>query len=265
MRLKWKKTIWISILCGVLITFPLTTAWGVGAGTKGADVFAVQGMLSSLGDFRGTITGYYGTETISAVKQFQKRYNLAVTGTVDDQTLQSILWAYSQIKIAKKPTPAPSDNRTPTPTLKPTPVPKSLSTPVPTAYPLTGLSAEEEQMIQLVNQARAQAGLQALIVDSALTQTARLKSQDMVNLNYFAHQSPTYGSPFDMMSQFGITFQSAGENIACNQTVDAAHQALMNSQGHRDNILNVSFTHIGIGIVNGGQCGQMYTQQFVGR
>jgi uncharacterized YkwD family protein len=135
----------------------------------------------------------------------------------------------------------------------------------PATYPLTGLTADEEQMIQLVNQARAQAGLRALIADSTLTHTARQKSQDMVSLNYFAHRSPTYGSPYEMLSQFGIAFQSAGENIACNHTVAAAHQALMNSQGNRDNILNVSYTSIGIGIINGGQCGQMYTQQFVGR
>src|SRR5665647_1791066 len=167
MKVRWKKTIWISILCGMLVTFPLSTAWGVGAGTKGADVFAVQGMLTSLGDFKGTITGYYGTQTTSAVKQFQKRYNLAVTGTVDEQTLQSILWAYSQMKITKKPTPKPTYFPTPITTPIPinpnltTPVPKApIITPVPKGYPLTGLSAEEEQMIQMVNQARAQAGLQ---------------------------------------------------------------------------------------------------------
>jgi uncharacterized YkwD family protein len=136
---------------------------------------------------------------------------------------------------------------------------------VPTAYPLTGLNASEETMIQLVNQARAQAGLYPLIPDSALTLTARLKSQDMVKLKYFANQSPTYGSPFDMMNQFGITYQSAGENIACNQTVSAAHQALMNSQEQRHNILNSSFNYIGIGIISGGPCGEMYTQEFVGR
>jgi uncharacterized YkwD family protein len=139
------------------------------------------------------------------------------------------------------------------------------TTTVPTAYPLTGLSAAEETMIQLVNQARAQAGLHPLIADAALTHTARLKSQDMVNLKYFAHLSPTYGSPIEMMSQFGITFQSGGENIACSQSVSAAHQAIMNSQGYRDNILNSSFNYIGIGIISGGPCGEMYTQEFVGR
>ncbi|QGQ97961.1 hypothetical protein EHS13_25250 [Paenibacillus psychroresistens] len=254
-KLKWKKTVWISLLCGALLTLPISTVWGVGKGSVGADVFAVQGMLASLGDFNGTITGQYGTLTTTAVQNFQRRYGLPVTGTVDDKTLQSILWAYSQLKITMKSTPIPPVNRTPSQPFKP----------APSTYPITGLTAEEEQMIQMVNQARAQAGLKALIVDSALTQTARLKSQDMINLNYFEHQSPTYGSPFDMMNQFGITFQSAGENIACNQTVAAAHQALMNSQGHRENILNSSFTHIGIGIINGGKCGQMYTQQFVGR
>jgi uncharacterized YkwD family protein len=135
----------------------------------------------------------------------------------------------------------------------------------PTNYPITGLTADEKSMINLVNQARIQAGLHSLISDSSLTQTARLKSQDMVNLNYFAHESPTFGSPFEMMSKFGIAFQTAGENIACNQSVAAAYQALMNSQGHRENILNESFVYIGIGIVGGGPCGQMYTQQFVGR
>lgn len=257
MKLNWKKTIWIGLLCGLLIALPISTAWGFGKGSEGADVFAVQGMLSALGDFNGAITGKYEAVTTAAVQKFQKRYGLPVTGAVDDKTLQSILWAYSQIKISIKPTPIPSLNRTPVPTFKPTPA--------PTTYPMTGLTAAEQTMIQLVNQARAQAGLRELSVDSALTQTARLKSQDMINLNYFAHQSPTYGSPFDMMSQFGINFQSAGENIACNQTVEAAHQALMNSQGHRDNILNSSFNYIGIGIIDGGQCGQMYTQQFVGR
>lgn len=258
--------IWISIVCGALVVFPMSTAWGFGAGSKGSDVLDLQIMLSTLDEFNGTITGYYGTQTVSAVTQFQRRYSLPITGVVDDQTLRSIVWAYSQLKAPPgKATPMPTGNRTPTPPLKPTPASTSMITPVPNAYPLTELSAVEGQMIQLVNQARVQSGLPALTADSALTQTARLKSQDMVNLNYFAHQSPTYGSPFDMMGRFGITFQSAGENIACNQTVIAAHQALMNSQGHRDNILNNSFTSIGIGIVDGGPCGQMYTQQFVGR
>jgi uncharacterized YkwD family protein len=127
------------------------------------------------------------------------------------------------------------------------------------------LTAAEQQMLNLVNTERAKAGLQPLKADPQLTKTARLKSQDMAQNNYFSHQSPTYGSPFDMMKQFGITYRTAGENIAGNQSVAAAHTALMNSSGHRANILNANFNYVGIGIVNGGQYGMMFTQQFVGR
>lgn len=228
-----------------------------GKGAKGPDVFAVQGMLKSLGYFSGTITGYYGPETEASVKRLQQKYGLPATGAVDDKTLESILWAYANAKIPKR-APAPA----PAPTPKP-PVPQPNPTPAP--EPAEGLSAEERQMIDLVNAARQQAGLQPLIADAKLSQVARLKSQDMVDNNYFSHQSPTYGSPFDMMKQFGITYSSAGENIACNQTVQAAHVALMNSPGHRDNILKSTYTHIGIGIVDGGQCGKMFTQQFISK
>jgi len=120
-------------------------------------------------------------------------------------------------------------------------------------------------MLDLVNAARQQAGLQPLAADPELVKIARLKSRDMIENNYFSHESPVYGSPFDMMKQFGISYRTAGENIACNQSVQAAHEALMNSPGHRANILNASFTHIGIGIVDGGPCGKMFTQMFIGK
>src|SRR5690606_24855176 len=140
-------------------------------------------------------------------------------------------------------------------------------TPTPTPVPgeETELTAEEKQMLDLVNAARQQAGLQPLAADPELVKLARLKSRDMIENNYFSHDSPVYGSPFDMMKQFGISYRSAGENIACNQSVQAAHEALMNSPGHRANILNASFTHIGIGIVDGGPCGKMFTQMFIGK
>ena len=120
-------------------------------------------------------------------------------------------------------------------------------------------------MVELVNSARAANGLAPLVADTALSRVARVKSEDMIANQYFAHQSPTYGSPFDMMQQFGISFRTAGENIACNQDVERAHQALMNSEGHRNNILSSQFTHIGIGIVDGGACGKMFTQMFISR
>lgn len=150
---------------------------------------------------------------------------------------------------------------TPTATKPTTPTQPTPSTPSAT----TGLTTAEQQMLDLVNQERAKAGLAPLKADLELTKLARLKSQDMISHNYFSHQSPTYGSPFDMMKSFGITYQTAGENIAGNSSVTGAHTALMNSTGHRANILNPNYTHIGIGIVSGGSYGIMFTQQFIGR
>lgn len=83
----------------------------------------------------------------------------------------------------------------------------------------------------------------------------------MQQQNYFSHTSPTYGSPFDMMRDFGITYRSAGENIAKGQTSpEEVVQAWMNSQGHRENILNANFTHIGVGYE---QNGNHWTQMFI--
>ncbi|AST97187.1 CAP domain-containing protein [Shouchella clausii] len=126
------------------------------------------------------------------------------------------------------------------------------------------VTQEEQQMVDLVNQEREKAGLQPLKVDQKLTEVARVKAQDMIDNNYFDHNSPTYGSPFDMMKQFGISYNTAGENLAGNQTVDAAHNALMNSQGHRENILNSNYTEVGIGVVDGGPYGKMFVQLFKG-
>lgn len=119
-------------------------------------------------------------------------------------------------------------------------------------------------MVELVNAERAKAGLPALQVDMRVVQTARVKSQDMITYNYFSHDSARLGSPFDQMRRAGIQYRTAGENIAGNQTVEAAHRALMNSPGHRANIMSRSFTKIGIGIIKGGRYGMMFTQQFTG-
>ena len=126
------------------------------------------------------------------------------------------------------------------------------------------LTAEEMQMFNLVNQERVKMGLKPLKIHEGLVKLARLKSKDMIDLGYFAHQSPTYGSPFDMMRSAGISYTYAGENLAGASTVSRAHTSLMNSPGHRANILNANYTHIGIGIVNGGPYGKMFTQMFIG-
>lgn len=124
----------------------------------------------------------------------------------------------------------------------------------------------EEQVLNLVNQERQKVGLKPLAMDWELARVARMKSQDMANKNYFSHTSPTYGSPFDMMKQFGISFRTAGENIASGQrTPEEVMQSWMNSQGHRANILKPDYTHLGVGYYRGGSYGHMWTQMFIAK
>lgn len=123
------------------------------------------------------------------------------------------------------------------------------------------LSEFEQRVVELTNAERAKQGLPALKIDNELSKVARIKSEDMQKNNYFDHNSPTYGSPFDMMKKFGISYTSAGENIAQGQrTPEEVVQAWMNSAGHRANILNNGFTHIGVGYV---ESGNYWTQQFI--
>lgn len=129
-----------------------------------------------------------------------------------------------------------------------------------------GATAKEQQMVGLVNQARANAGLPPLQVSSQLTKAARAKSRDMIEKNYFSHTSPTYGSFTDLLSYFGISYRSAAENLAMNSngSVTGAHDMLMASPGHRTNILGGSYSHIGVGIQVRGDGSLFYTQLFVG-
>lgn len=123
------------------------------------------------------------------------------------------------------------------------------------------LSEFEQRVVELTNAERAKQGLPALKIDTELSKVARIKSEDMQKNNYFDHNSPTYGSPFDMMKKFGISYTSAGENIAQGQrTPEEVVQAWMNSAGHRANILNNGFTHIGVGYV---ESGNYWTQRFI--
>ena len=127
------------------------------------------------------------------------------------------------------------------------------------------LSEQEQRMVDLVNQERTKNGLSALTVDLQVARVAGIKSQDMADNNYFSHNSPTYGSPFDMLKSFGISYLHAGENLAGNQSVEKAHTALMNSSGHRQNILSPNFTHIGVGVRASDKYGFLYTQLFISK
>ncbi len=121
----------------------------------------------------------------------------------------------------------------------------------------------EKEVVRLVNEIRVQNGLRELTYNWELSRVARYKSQDMKDNRYFSHTSPVYGSPFQMMKDFGITYRSAGENIARGQrSPQAVVNAWMNSSGHRANILNASFTQIGVGYVADGN---YWTQMFIGK
>jgi len=129
----------------------------------------------------------------------------------------------------------------------------------------TNLTSDEWEVFNLINQQRSQNGLSPLKIDYEVQRVARIKAQDMVNNNYFSHTSPTYGSPFNMLNNFKVSYRTAGENIAGNSSNSAAVTAWMNSSGHKANILNSSFNYTGIGVINGSKYGKIYVQMFIGK
>lgn len=128
----------------------------------------------------------------------------------------------------------------------------------------SALSSLELEVIRLVNIERTNRGLQALKHNWQASRVARYKSQDMIDRNYFSHQSPTYGSPFTMMQNFGLRFSAAGENIAYGQrTPQEVVTAWMNSPGHRANILSSTYTEIGVGAAKKSNGTLYWTQMFL--
>ena len=120
-------------------------------------------------------------------------------------------------------------------------------------------------MLGLVNAARAQQGLGPLAMDPVLRELARRKSMDMAMYDYFSHDSPRLGGLMDLLASAGVQYRYAGENLAAAPTVSAAHESLMNSPGHRENLLNPHFTQVGIGVVRDGPSTLLVTQILVGR
>ena len=129
----------------------------------------------------------------------------------------------------------------------------------------SSLTADEKEVFDLINAKRTAAGLSALKVDAELQNVARAKAEDMVKNNYFSHTSPTYGSPFDMMKSFGVSYKTAGENIAGNSSNTGAVNAWMNSEGHKANILNSSFNYTGVAVVKSSKYGKIFVQMFIGK
>jgi uncharacterized YkwD family protein/spore coat assembly protein SafA len=121
----------------------------------------------------------------------------------------------------------------------------------------------EVNVLEIVNQERSKQGLKPLVMDWELQRVARVKACDMSQNNYFSHTSPTYGSPFDMMKQYGISYRSGGENIAKGQqTPKEVMNSWMNSTGHRANILKADYTHLGVGYC---QQGNYWVQMFISK
>jgi uncharacterized protein YkwD len=121
---------------------------------------------------------------------------------------------------------------------------------------------DEDALLRLVNQERESRGLPALTMNARARDVARAYSRDMFARGYFSHINPEGKSPFDRMRAGGVRFGAAGENLALAPTLALAHQGLMNSPGHRANILGKDYRSVGIGIIDGGPYGLMITQDF---
>jgi uncharacterized YkwD family protein len=194
--------------------------------------------------------------------------NMDEINSVIEKFLASLGFTFSQNTVKQPvqtqpsqtvPTPAPAQTATPQP-VQQQPVTAALPSSTPTT---SSLSAYEQKVVDLTNQERAKNGLTALKVDTTLSKMAHEKSRDMSANSYFSHTSPTYGSPFDMMKKYGITYRYAGENIAMGQqTPEEVVKAWMNSEGHRKNILSPNYNYIGVGYV---EQGNYWTQEFIGK
>jgi len=205
-----------------------------------------------------------------------------LTNTNYEQIMQYLQTYYSNpnivlnpVVVTKPQTPTTAPTKTPTPTPTPTPtivkapvsapttpavVKAPITTPAAPAVAAPNLSYTQ-QVVALVNKERAAAGLKPVTGLDSLNKVAATKATDMRTNQYFSHTSPTYGSPFDMMGTFGITYRAAGENIAMGQkTPQEVMTAWMNSPGHRQNILSPDFNYIGVGFDN-----NYWVQEFIGK
>lgn len=217
-----------------------------------------------------TLTAICATFLLAAPIQLASAASNITEGNTANQTTNCQVyyynWSNHKWVVTKPQTTTPSkDTQTNQQTNKPTNQQNNTTTTPPTtSKPTTSTSdvnAFEQEVVKLTNAERTKAGLKALQTDDKLMAAAREKSQDMQSKNYFSHTSPTFGSPFDRMKALGITYKSAGENIAQGQrTPQEVVQAWMDSPGHRANILNANYTHIGVGYVKSGN---YWTQQFI--
>jgi len=162
-----------------------------------------------------------------------------------------------------EPDPEPEPEPEPEPTPDPEPEPEPEPEPSPDPGDVDELNAQEEQLLDLVNREREERGLSSLKVDQELTRLARKKSQCLIDNNYFAHESPTYGSPADMIRNAGISFRLASENLGRGGNIEGIFHSFMGSTGHKNNIVNERYNYTGIGIIYEPGRGYLVTQLFV--
>lgn len=206
---------------------------------------------------------YYGSRSILNSKY--NRIGLAFASTSSGKLCVQIL-AYKPItepiKQPEQPAPAPK----PEPQPEPQPVPQPEPAPTPEKE-VTFMNEFQTKVVSLVNAERAKYGLKPMIAKEDLTKVAQVKAQDMYQSRYFSHTSPNYGSPFDMLRKFGISYSAAGENIAMGQkTPEQVMQDWLNSPGHRANILNANYNEIGVGVYQSYYgYGYIWVQEFTRR
>ncbi|MFU0823602.1 CAP domain-containing protein [Clostridium sp.] len=224
----------------------------------------IKMMIAALA-IAGTLPTIIPTTAIAA------QTNCTTSITIQQNWLKNFLNKYPQFKNYKIVTNV-NTNTTSKPVLNNTTAPTkpAETTTTETAKPVQNdgqastISAEANEVIKLVNAERSKNGLAPLKANAELSKVAVAKAQDMIDKNYFDHNSPTYGSPFDMMKKFGISYMAAGENIAYGQrTPSDVMNAWMNSSGHRANILNANFTEIGVGMVKKADGTPYWVQMFI--
>lgn len=204
-----------------------------------------------------------GTVYNDSTEPCTERQTEPVTTTVPPATTKPATTKSATTKpAATKPVTTKPATTAPT-TTKPVTTPPATTKPAtPSNVPCNHLDADEKIMLDLINQERRKVGVPEVKLDTNLRNVAQTKCRELIGLDYFSHQSPVYGSPFEMLTYFRINYTKAGENLAMNTCVEAAHNALMNSEGHRKIMLSPDYTHVGIGAYE-GVCGKYYTQMYV--
>ncbi len=233
--------------------------------TTGTNAKCIQNSCSSP-SYTGTNCNSHITVTIKPIKPNCSNTNCPSTNTPSTNTPSTNTPSTNTPSTNTPSTNTPSTNtpstNTPSTNTPSTNTPNIDNTQTPSEN-VSNQTAFENEVLRLVNVERTKQGLNPLQMDESIRQVARAKATDMYRNNYFDHTSPTYGSPFDMLKQYGISYKSAGENIAKGQTTpQEVVNSWMNSPGHRANILNAKYTHIGIGYeANGNE----WVQMFVGK